>query len=449
MNRNEEWNRLTSETPNIPEELELSHIKKKVHRKAAVHYSLVSLRSIAVICVFLLAGFVVAVKKSPAFADEMRDVPILKAITNWASPTNGGKKAALESGYATEQKPVTEVPNAEGLRVTIPYAMADDAELYFHTQIEVKEEDAVNLSLTELYDTDTGEQIPVSSYYGCLIDFGESSRDYEWTVQWDGFHPNVRMVFSIEYTLEGAEKKITEAEYPIRIDRKVDSLVFDVNQTFSVNGFNYTVKKVTINPLSTNIELDLEDGAEPGMDHTPQLYFYLMDAEKKVRVGRAEEKGGLHYDYNTNQWISSIEAGLFTYNQATEYILGVDLIYQSTYDDRDMYWDLKDNRVYTEDGQWIPEIVITEEEAYYAFTLCDDYADDGMYHTIDGVYVKEEYRASNDFSVDNTGIPTYYVGKNAICPDADNHVGMSRDYATVVLDYRDNPDLTPIEFQLK
>ena len=174
-----------------------------------------------------------------------------------------------------------------------------------------------------------------------------------------------------------------------------------------------------------------------------------MDAEKKVRVGRAEEKGGLHYDYNTNQWISSIEAGLFTYNQATEYILGVDLIYQSTYDDRDMYWDLKDNRVYTVDGQWIPEIVITEEEAYYAFTLCDDLADDGMYHSIDGVYVKEEYRTSNDFSVDNTGIPTYYVGKNAICPDADNHVGMRRDYATVVMDYRDNPDLTPIEFRLK
>ena len=325
MNRNEEWQQFTSDIPDMPKELDLSRMKKKVHRKAALHYSLVSVRNLAIICAVLLAGFVAAVKSSPAFAEEMRDIPVLKSIANWIAPTNDGKKAALEGGYATEQKDIAET--SKGI-LHIPYVMGDDSEVYFHTVIENEQGEGLFLQPIALFDADTGERITVDSISGALI--GEaSSNEYEWTLNWDHYHQNVKVIFSGDEFREYSEELTDCVEYLIHIDRKIDSIVYDVNQTFSVNGLRYTVKKVTINPMSTDIELDIEDGAEPGTERTMQLYFYLVDTRNGVRVGRAEEKEGLYYDYASTTWRSNINAGLFTFQQGEDYILGVDLISQN------------------------------------------------------------------------------------------------------------------------
>lgn len=335
----------------------------KRHRKIKARAPLYSFFAI-------LLAFTITINTSVAFAEAVKDIPILKDIAEILR-VNDGIKYALKEGYIQDINKTVEV---DGVKVTITRIIGDYSQLIIGYKIEGK-----SLSKDDLYGFD---------YFNILTEDGEpigglishEYRDYSA----DGLKPlpgesyisignvkveklpkdlvitfadivNMNKSFgSTDYTVVDTEYSSIEIELTDKI-MNVQPEIYPLNKSVNLGDETLMIKEMRVYPMSTDLIINYEVGDNNvfgGLDNC-----YLQDEEGRT----FGQYLGQNLNDNT-EYTLTFNGG--AYGKSKELTLYSDGMFYDPKEGRQLVVDLK-NKTLIDGGQYGVELI--------GIKNCDEY----------------------------------------------------------------------------
>lgn len=325
----------------------------KRHRKIKARAPLYSFFAI-------LLAFAITINTSVAFADAVKDIPILKDIAEILT-VNDGIKYALDEGYIQDINKTVEL---DGVKVTITRIIGDYTQLIIGYKIEGK-----SINKNDLYGFDhfnilTKDSEPI----GGLIsyEYGDYSADGLKPLPGESYISigNVRVeklpkdliisfsnIINMDNSLGNKEYTSTSpvASIPIELKDKIINVqpeVYTLNKSVNLGDETLMIKEMRVYPMSTELILNYEVGDNKvfgGLDNC-----YLQDEEGRTF---GQYLGQNHND-NT-EYTLTFNGG--AYGKSKELTLYSDGMFYDPKEGRQLVVDLK-NKTLVDGGQYGVEL---------------------------------------------------------------------------------------------
>jgi hypothetical protein len=345
MNRWDELNQMMNEVKAMPEMMEMPVVTKRVKKRVWRHRALVSVRNLAIACVVLVGGLSIGVNTSKSFADSIKNIPLIGRLVE-AVDFSESYQEAINKEYLTK---IGKVAHTKVGDVVLSYAMADDKNMVLFFDGDWKKK-GYGLFIDSLTDADTGKEIEhgtASADVPYLSEKEIENTTIQAGVSWREYHKNVAISFSIRD--KEAQKEVAENVKMTFSNRdKLPAKEYVINKKFEINGLRYQINKVTMYPLSTEVEVKYLDEDDLEFSRTVDMEFTLSDGKKTV--GKHYLTGCSYFpdgdDKSTHK--EYLDGGYYWSKKKLK--LGLKYVMQLPESMREVTLDLNNNTLYDEHG---------------------------------------------------------------------------------------------------
>lgn len=305
-------------------------------------------------------AFAISVNTSIAFAEAVKEIPILKDIAEILT-VNEGIKYALEEGYIQNINKSVEV---DGVKVTITRVIGDYSELIVGYKIEgeqINEKFSYGFEELNIF-TEDGEQVGgfISYESGDYSEDGLKPLKGEsyvsiGNIQVEKLPKNLVFKFIGVITNNRSSSKdgntIVDKEISIQIELNekiinVQPEVYALNKSVELDEKTLTIKEMRVYPMSTELILNYEVGED-------QVFGWLDNCYLEDEKGRTF---GLHSGTSPlgdNEYTITFNGG--AYGKSKELILYSSGMYYNPKEGRQLVVDLK-NKTLIDGGQYGVEL---------------------------------------------------------------------------------------------
>ena len=283
--RKSELEEMLKDADNIPDELNITNIKKNVRKKVLRHRVIHISRNMAASILVVIGVFAAGVNISPTFAKAMAEIPLLSKLAE-AVDFNEGYKDAVENNYMTE---VGQIKETQFGKIKLSYYIADKKSAIFFFEAEdikkgVKKEE-LGVAVKSIKNTKTGDM--AKNIAGMCPTFEKkyaAATIREWPK--DFSYPE-----HIELTVEvGVDEKSELITYDFSLKEPLEERVYNVNQEIIIREQKINIDKVTVYPTCTYVEYS-EDN-----NNTMDLMNIDFHLEDKKGLERGSKRDITFYD---------------------------------------------------------------------------------------------------------------------------------------------------------
>ncbi|SFQ20665.1 hypothetical protein SAMN02910358_01100 [Lachnospiraceae bacterium XBB1006] len=281
MNRLEELKQMQGEIGEMPKELQMPELTRRMKKKVWCHRVFVSLRSLCLALIIFVGGMTIGVNGSRTFADSVKSIPLLNKLAA-AVDFSKGYEDAVRKEYVTK---IGKVVKTKAGDVMLSYVMADDSMLVMFIDGSWEKE-GYELVLEKLVDTDTGKDIEWSGITSIL---GNDKQGLEvLDPKWNQHHQHISAELSLRKIDGETSKELDTVSFTFSTGKKLEARTFTPKKEFTINGLSYRIDKVTMYPLSTEVEVTYLD--DVGIDSDKDREYQTLGMDFTVK-GKKESRG--------------------------------------------------------------------------------------------------------------------------------------------------------------
>lgn len=443
MDRQDELQQMLAASAEYPKNWDGAAIRKKVKRKAGLHYMAVSLRSVVIVFTLLLSGLFIMVNTSESFAKELAEIPVLQKVVQWMNFRNEGYQESLDAEYVTPQELSVQ---GKKIQLTIPYVMADDSKLVLvYQQKSVNPEEEYYIVPEKIVDVEAGKELD-----NLFSSFGDEQAD-GFEFYWDNFVKKVEITFGVYSSLEDEIFAQQEESLTVMIDageRKAPR-EYTAAYDFTAGGQHYTIDKVTMYPLTTTISMRThgEESDDDGI--TKYIAFYLTD--EVIRRDSHMENTTIMSD--DDLWNVEMEGGYFAMKEQGVK-LGISAVYMLPENRRELYLNLEEGTIFDDYGKDpMLRFVDSPQEDCIAVEFVTEDPNLEVY-TYNFPFIFEGYDEEgvvNIAVIENAGVEkkVYLIKKAALQADENGIVKCKRNYPVDVVTFGEEGMQSTLEIPLQ
>lgn len=358
MSRAEELSNMLATANNVPQALEITSIRKRVMRKAVVHYSLKTFRNVAILFIAILAGLIIGAKNNTAFAEDIKNIPIVGDIVDWILDNDIGVTEDIVREYGTV---IENVYEDEYVSLNDLYVAADDNRIKLVGKVTLKGESKY-ISVVNIKDPNTNEEI-LSGYHDSFDD-----GFYEWSGEWDAYIPKV-LVQWVVYDDSIDEHELDRFEMTLDVGNMYEGVKYEPDYKFKVDDYKFVVSDITINPLVTNVHIIMPDANyfyddyDNFITEVKYIRCYLTDGTHTIYSDDEEFDWRIAYDEASNQVVCNISmaSGYFALNR-DNLSFGIDSIHAGSFENRVLYIDADTGELSDKDGKPLERECIVDDD---------------------------------------------------------------------------------------
>lgn len=441
MDRQDELQQMLAVSAEYPETWDGAAMRKKIKRKAGMHYMAVTFRSVAVVFALLLSGLCIVVNTSESLAKELEEIPVLQKVVRWMNFHNAGYRESSDAGYAAQQDISLQ---GEKIKLTIPYVMADDSKLVLiYRKMSLVSGTEYYVVPEKIMNAETGKELEK-----LYASFGDGDSD-GFEFYWDGFVKKVEVTFGVYPVSEDSASQEESLTVTINTGEKKAPREYAAVYDLTAGSQHYTIENVVMYPLTTAISLRIHD-EEMGDDGiTKYIAFYLTDGE--IRRDSHMENTTIKADGDF--WRVEMEGGYFAMKEQGVK-LGISAVYLLPEDRRDLYLDMEKGCFYDAYGKdSMLQIIDSPEEDCIAVQFVTEDPNLEIYtynlpFVFDGY---EEEGAVNTAVTANGDVEkkTYLIKKSVLQPDEKGIVKCKRLYPADVITFGETGTEPVLEIPLQ
>ncbi|WP_028596597.1 DUF4179 domain-containing protein [Paenibacillus assamensis] len=279
--------------------------RRSKSRPSLLKRTVIAVSAASIFCIgVIFSGYV-----SPVMADTLKNIPVIGVLFHGTSEK--AVQHAIDQGIVSQPNlPVTH----DGVTLKLTNLLYDGTRLSF--LVEREGENLPSSTVSPYHDEDTKFVYAASKEYehANIVPENEKLKGYiekpillvngqelQLSTGRHGDYPlNEKSAFSVEYnrlthlpdefelTIQlkvTRVKEIFEFKIPVKVENK--SLVLKPNMTQSNGTFSYTVKELTLSPVSTRLVLDSQGPVpqspeQTGKYHASKVYYELVDDKGNV-----------------------------------------------------------------------------------------------------------------------------------------------------------------------
>ncbi|GEN45345.1 DUF4179 domain-containing protein [Alkalibacillus haloalkaliphilus] len=211
----------------------------------------------AIAAIIFAFTFIVGVNTSPVFAEQVGKIPGFEHIVELVK-WDKGRQAALSHGHFEE---IGRTVSHGEVDLTIDGVIRDQYGLVIYHTIETEQPyEQLRLTDVEINSAD-GEDLPIAT-----LSFGMPSQQDVTTYTEDSEVFFSEPVEQTEFVLKGKVKAEGGLEKEFKVsfeaDHQPDPVHYDVNESFKVGTDDYMISEVMVNPLRTEVVVQIPDDSE-------------------------------------------------------------------------------------------------------------------------------------------------------------------------------------------
>lgn len=283
--RKSELEEMLKDANKIPNEINITSIKKSVRKKVLRHRMIKVSRNIAASFLIVLSVFVAGVNISPTFAKAMSGIPLLSKLAE-AVDFNEGYKDAVENNYMTE---VGQVKETKFGKIKLAYYIADKkSAIFFFEAEDIKKginKEELGVAVKTIKNTKTGEE--VKDIGGMCPSFEKKYAAATIRAWPEDFAYPGHIELTVEISFDGKSELI---DYDFSLKKPLKERVYNVNREIQVRKQKINIDKVTVYPTCTYVEYSEDNNNTMDLMN---IDFYLVD---KKGLERGSKRDITFYD---------------------------------------------------------------------------------------------------------------------------------------------------------
>lgn len=338
-NREEEMSAYYKESMEMPAEMEMDALRRRVLKRAAKYTLGRGLKIGIAAAAALTLAFVAGVNTSETFADAVMTVPLLGDLAK-AVQWNKGISSAVENGLAVS---VGQSVRAGGMDIICTNMLTDSENLVLFFKAENVAQEAKNhyfsMDIVSAIDTDTGEELSIENGV-----FGEVSTDGSiWVISLKMPRQEPRNV-EVRFNLyDNTRENAQELAFQLSLPEPQAPVEYDPEEEIVVENQHFTIEHVSLYPTCAYVDVELDPA------NTMELLNMELSMVNKDGESWGNVKVGIYrIDADENHYRYCIESSYFESSEGLQLVVNrIDLL---TSDKRKIYFDTKTNRFYDAHG---------------------------------------------------------------------------------------------------
>ena len=263
MDVRHEWNDFIEQASEYPEGLSGVEDRLKARIAGGRKKRKAVFGSLSAVAAALI--FVVLVNVNTAFADSIADLPLIGDLAEFVK-FDKGLSNAIKNDYVQK---VDLIAWDGDKQLLLPYVIADEKNLVLFFRLpkefELKENQAALVSLQEMKNGDTGEEITGASSHSLALSSEDAEKGAGFLLQGyyftDGNLPqSVRLKVNLEVEASVISRTIGTFSFEIHFKEFAKPRIYEFQKEYSILGQQLTLEEVKVYPAGTEVSFTFPDG---------------------------------------------------------------------------------------------------------------------------------------------------------------------------------------------
>lgn len=338
-NREEEMNAYYKESLEMPAEMEMDALRRRVLKRAAKYTLGRGLKIGIAAAAALVLAFVAGVNTSETFADAVMTVPLLGDLAK-AVQWNKGISSAVENGFAVS---VGQSVRTGSMDIVCTNMLTDSENLVLFFKAENVTREAgkhyFSMDIEQITDTDTGEELSIENGV-----FGEVFTDGSiWVISLKMPREKAQNVEVHCKLYDNTQENTEELVFQLSLPEPQAPVEYDLEEDIVVENQHFIIEHVSLYPTCAYVDVELDPA------NTMELLNMELSMVNRDGESWGNAKVGIYrIDVDENHYRYCIESSYFESSEGLQLVVNrIDLLAS---DKRQIYFDTKTNRFYDAHG---------------------------------------------------------------------------------------------------